>query len=205
MFWRTLKEALIAGYDHIGVLMAMNILFVLASLPLITLPATIPMLSAAVALIVRGEKPSLRGQWRNAGRYYLRGGLLLLCGTAITGILVVDVYILGVMKKSHPEIAYLILGFVLCFLLIWLLMQIYVLPFFLAENLSVFKTLKKSFFMVLGNFGLSVAFGSAMLGTVLVMAISGVGPFVVMISFLFLLQHILYKNLKERYDEQESG
>ncbi|HUV06232.1 MAG TPA: DUF624 domain-containing protein [Spirochaetia bacterium] len=193
------------GYDHIGMLMVMNILFVLASLPLITLPATIPMLSAAVSLIVGGEKPSLKEQWKKAGQYYLRGGLLLLCEIAITCILVVDFYILGVMKKNQPEIAYLILGFVLCFLLIWLLMQIYVLPFFFAENLSVFKTFKKSFFMVFDNFGLSVAFGLTMLGVVLVMVVSGVGPFVIMVSFLFLLQHLLFKNLSERYCEQQQS
>ncbi len=202
MFWQTLKEAIIAGYEHIGMLMAMNILLVLASLPLITLPATIPMLSAAVSSLARGERPSLKGLWRNAGRYYRGGGLLILATAAVTALLLADLYALGAMKNSHPRTAYLIMGFVLCFLLLWLLMQLYVIPFFLSGGLSVLATFRKALLMVLDNFGLSLAFAATMLGFIVLMAVTGVGPFVIMVSFLFLMQHLLFNNLMERYHGQ---
>jgi len=35
-----------------------------------------------------------------------------------------------------------------------------------------------------------------------IMIVTGVGPFVLMVSFLFLLQHMLFNNLMEKYDEQ---
>lgn len=203
MFWRTIKEVLIAGYDHIGMLMVMNILFILASLPLITLPATIPMLSAAVSSLLKGERPSLKELWRDAGRYYRGGGLLILTTIGVTAILIADLYALGEMKNSHPHAAYLITGLVLCFLLIWLLMQLYVIPIFLAGGHSVFATFRKALLMVLDNFGLSLAFGATMLGVILLMVVTGLGPFVIMVSFLFLLQHILFNNLMDRYHGQQ--
>ncbi|HOG17861.1 MAG TPA: hypothetical protein PLB96_11020 [Syntrophales bacterium] len=202
LYWRSIKEAFVTGYEHIGLLMAANVLFVLASLPLVTLPATIPMLGAAVSSIAGGRKPSWRKLWEDAGRHYLRGVALLLWAAGVAGLLAVDLYILGTMKESHPEVAYLIMGFVLCFLLAWLLMQIYVLPFFLAAPRAVGKAFRKSFLLVLDNFGLSLAIASTMLGVVLVMVLSGVGPFVLMVSFLFLLQQRFFANLMERYDEQ---
>jgi len=202
LYWRSIKEAVVTGYEHIGLLMMLNILFVLASLPIVTLPVTIPMLGAAISSIARGEQPSWRALWENAGRHYFRGGLLLLCAVGVTGILIADLCILGVMKRTYPEVAYLSLGFVLCFLLAWLLMQIYVLPFFLKEPRAVGKAFRKAFFLLLDNFGLSVALALTMLGVVLIMVVSGVGPFVLMVSFLFLLQQRVFVNLMERYDEQ---
>ncbi len=203
MFWRTVKAALVAGYDHIGMLMVLNVLFVLTSLPLVTLPATIPLLGAAVAALVRGERPALKELWRDAGKYYRSGGLLILATIGVTAVLIADLYALGEMRKSYPNAAYLIMGFVLCFLLIWLLMQLYVIPLFLAGGLSVFATFRKALLMVLDNFGLSLLFGVTMLGLILLMVITGVGPFVIMVSFVFLLQHVLFNNLMERYDERQ--
>ncbi len=202
LYWRTLKRTLVTGYDNIGLLMAANILFVLASLPLVTLPATIPMLGAAVSSIARGERLSWRRLWESAGRHYFRSGLLLFCALGVMGILLADLHVLGKMRESHPEVAYLIMGFVLCFLLAWLLMQIYLLPFFLAEPRAVGKAVRKAFFLVLDNFGLSVAVGVTALVFVGIMIVTGVGPFVLMVSILFLLQHMLFNNLMERYDEQ---
>ncbi len=202
MYWRTIKEAIILSYHHIGLLIAMNILFFLASLPLLTLPATIPMLFAGIAAIARGERPSWKNQWKMAGCYYPRCGLLLLCVLGVTLILTADLYILGVMRRTYPSIAYLMFGFILCFWLIWLLMQIYLWPLSLGEQFRVARTLKKALLLVMGNFGLSLAVGLTMLGFVLVMILSGVGPFVMMVSFLFLFQRVLLNNLMERYDEQ---
>jgi uncharacterized membrane protein YesL len=197
-----MKEAIILSYHHIGLLIVMNILFCLASLPLLTLPVTIPMLSAGIAAIARGERPSWKAQWKRAGRYYLHGGLLLLCIIGVTMVLAADLHVLWMMKQTHPVTAFLMFGFILCFLLIWLLMQIYLWPLFLAEHLTVIRTLKKAFLLVLGNFGLSIAVGLTILGFVLVMMVSGVGPFVIMVAFVFLLQHLLFNNLMEKYDEQ---
>ncbi len=202
LYWRTLKETLAAGYEHIGALMAANILFVLASLPLVTLPATIPMLGAAVASISKGEKPSWKALWHCAGRYYINGGLLFLSAAGTAAILIADLYILGRMVPSHPGVACLALGFVICFSLTWILMQIYLLPLFLSDPSAACKALRNSFLLVLDNFGLSVAIASTMLMVALVMVLSGVGPFVLMVSFLLLLQQRLFANLMERYHEQ---
>jgi len=202
MYWRTVKKSLIVAYDRIGILAVMNMAFVLASLPILTLPLTIPMLSSAVLSVARGEKISWREPWRKAGRHYLRGGFLLLSSIAITAVLVADLFILERMKQGRPEIAYLLMGFVLCLLAIWLLMQLYVLPLFLREELAVFGAFKKALLLVLGNFAISAAFGLTLLGFVLVMILSGVGPFVIMVSFVFLVQHLLLDDLMERYDGQ---
>ena len=45
--------------------------------------------------------------------------------------------------------------------------------------------------------------GRRRLRVILLMVVTGVGPFVIMVSFLFLLQHVLFNNLMERYHGQQ--
>jgi len=199
MFVRTLKSTLFKGYDHIGFVMLANLIFVAASALIITIPITVLLLSALTGELSKGKVPDIKLQLKQAGKYFLKGGLLTVISIIITGILVTDCYFLLRIRILYPWIAHLFLGFILCFLAIWLLMQIYLIPMFHSQNLKIWPTLKKTFLIVIDNMMISIAFGSLLLAMIGLMLVTILGPFLLMFSLLFLMQNQIFVNAMEKY------
>ncbi len=197
-----MKSVLVNGYDNIGFLMLTNLLFIASSALIITIPVTVLTLSALTGELVNGKIPDVKGQLKQAKRYFLRGGLLTVLSVIITGIFVMDCYILFHVRRAHPWIANLSLGFILSLLAIWLLMQIYIIPTFLSQNLALVQTFKKAFLLVADNFLLSLAFGGLSLAIIGVMMVTGVGPFLLLFSLLFLMQNHIFVNVMGKYHGQ---
>ena len=205
MVIKTLRSVFIKGYDNIGSLMLTNLLFIASSALIITIPVTVLTLSALTRDLIDGKIPDVNGQLKQAKRYFLRGGLLTLCSGVITGVLVTDCYFLLTIRRGYPWVSHLLLGFILCLLAIWLLMQIYMIPMFLSQNLALIQTFKKVFLLVLDNFIPSLAFGGLFLATIGLMMVTGVGPFLLLFSLLFLMQNQIFVNVIERYYGQYSN
>ena len=199
MFVRTLKSTLFKGYDHIGFVMLANLIFVAASALIITIPITVLLLSALTGELSKGKVPDIKLQLKQAGKYFLKGGLLTVISIIITGILVTDCYFLLRIRILYPWIAHLFLGFILCLLAIWLLMQIYLIPLFHSQNLKLWPTLKKTFLIVIDNWMISIAFGSLLLAMIGLMLVTILGPFLLMFSLLFLMQNQIFVNAMEKY------
>jgi hypothetical protein len=199
MFVRTLKSTLFKGYDHIGFVMLANLIFVAASALIITIPITVLLLSALTGELSKGKVPDIKLQLKQAGKYFLKGGLLTVISIIITGILVTDCYFLLRIRILYPWIAHLFLGFILCLLAIWLLMQIYLIPMFHSQNLKIWPTLKKTFLIVIDNMMISIAFGSLLLAMIGLMLVTILGPFLLMFSLLFLMQNQIFVNAMEKY------
>lgn len=199
MFVRTLKSTLFKGYDHIGFVMLANLIFVAASALIITIPITILLLSTLTGELSKGKVLDIKLQLKQAGKYFLKGGLLTVISIIITGILVTDCYFLLRIRILYPWIAHLFLGFILCLLAIWLLMQIYLIPMFHSQNLKIWPTLKKTFLIVIDNMMISIAFGSLLLATIGLMLVTILGPFLLMFSLLFLMQNQIFVNVMKKY------
>ena len=205
MVLKTLKSTLIHGYDNIGFLMLANLLFITGSVIIIMVPATVLVLSSLTGAVIKGKIPDWRSEIKLAGRYWARGGLLVLVSLLISVILAADCYFLLMVRKTHPWLAHLFLGLVLCLLIIWLLMQIYMVPMFLSQQLLVIKTFKKSFFLVIDNFGISLAFGALFLLITALMLLSGAGAMLFMFSLHLLLQNQIFVNVMEKYHGQHNA
>ncbi len=197
-----MKSVLVNGYDNIGFLMLTNLLFIASSALIITIPVTVLTLSALTGELVNGKIPDVKGQLKQAKRYFLRGGLLILSSAVITGVLVTDCYFLVNIRRGYPWVSHLLLGFILSLLAIWLLMQIYIIPTFLSQNLALAQTFKKAFLLVADNFLLSLAFGGLSLAIIGVMMVTGVGPFLLLFSLLFLMQNHIFVNVMGKYHGQ---
>jgi uncharacterized membrane protein YesL len=199
-----MRSVLIKGYDNIGFLMLTNLLFIVSSALIITIPVTVLTLSALSRDLIDGKIPDVRSQLKQAKRYFLKGGLLALSSAVITGVLVTDCYFLLAIRRGYPWVSHLLLGFFLCLLAIWLLMQIYMIPMFLSQNLLLAQTFKKAFLLVLDNFIPSFAFGGLSLAVIGLMVVTGVGPFLLLFSLLFLMQNQIFVNLMGKYHGQYS-
>lgn len=202
MVVKTIKSVLLNGYDNIGFLMLTNLLFIAVSALIVTIPVTVLTLSALTRDLVNGKIPNVKAQLRQTKRYLLRGGLLTLVSAVITGVLAADCYFLLHVGRVHPWIANLFLGFVLCLLAVWLLMQIYIIPTFLSQNLALAQTLKRAFLLVADNFIPSLAFGGLFLAIIGLMIVTGIGPFLLLFSLIFLMQNQIYVNVTEKYHGQ---
>lgn len=200
-----MRSVLINGYDNIGFLMLTNLLFIASSALVITIPVTVLTLSALTRDLIDGKNPDVKGQMKQAKRYFLRGGLLALLSVIITLVFVADCYFLSTIRRAHPWASHLLLGFILCLLAIWLMMQIYMIPMFLSQNLVLAQTFKKSFLLVLDNFIPSLAFGGLFLAIIGLMIVTGVGPFLLLFSLLFLMQNQIFVNVMGKYHGQYSN
>lgn len=205
MVLKTLKSVLIKGYDNIGFLMLANLLFIVGSVIILFIPVTILILSSLTGAVIRGKTPDWRSEIKLAGRYWARGGLLALISILITAILFADCYLLLAMRTAHPFIASLLLGAVLSLLIIWLLMQLYVIPMFLSQGLMIARTFKKSFLLVIDNFRVSLAFVGIFLFFLVIMIFSGIGPVFLMFSLQLLLQNQIFVNVMEKYHGQHEA
>ena len=200
-----MRSVLIKGYDNIGFLMLTNLLFIASSALIVTIPVTVLTLSALTRDLIDGKIPDVKGQMKQAKRYFLRGGLLTLFSGVITGVLVTDCYFLLTIRRGYPWVSHLLLGFILCLLAIWLLMQIYMIPMFLSQNLVLAQTFKRAFLLVLDNFIPSLAFGGLFLAVVGLMMVTGVGLLLLLFSLLFLIQNQIFVNVIEKYHGQYSN
>ena len=202
---KTLKSSVIKAYDNIGFLMLANLLFIVGLVMIITIPVSVLILSSLTGTLIKGNIPDLRFEVKRAGQYWVRGGLLALLTLLISAILAADCYFLLALRKIYPWLCYLFLGFTLCLIVIWLLMQIYMIPMFLSQSLLIMQTFKKSFLLVIDNFWVSLAFGGIFLLITAAMVFSGLGPVFLMFSLQFLLQNQIFANVMEKYHGQQSA
>jgi uncharacterized membrane protein YesL len=200
MVIKTMKSVSVKGYDNIGFLMLTNLLFIATSALIITIPVTVLILGALTGDLVNGKIPDCKAQLKQTKRYFVRGGLLGVFSVIITGILFADCYFLLNIRSAHPWIANLFLGFILCLLAIWLLMQIYIIPMFLSQNLVLTRTFKNAFLLVIDNFIVSLGFGALFLVIIGLMIVTALGPFILLFSLLFLMQNQIFVDIINKYD-----
>jgi uncharacterized membrane protein YesL len=184
--------------------MLTNVLFIAAAALIVTIPVTVLILSALTGELVHGRIPDVKSQLKQVKRYFAKGGLLALLSVVITVVLVADCYFLLNIRRGYPWVSHLLLGFILCLLAIWLLMQIYIIPTFLSQNLALTQTFKRAFLLLLDNFIVSLAFGGLFLAIIGLMMVTGVGPFLLLFSLLFLMQNQIFVNVMEKYHGQYS-
>jgi len=199
MVLKTLKTVLIKGYDNIGFLMLTNLLFVAGSLLIFTLPVTVLALSALTGELVKGKMPDFRTQIRLIRPYWIKGGGFVLVSLLITVVLIADGCFLLRIRHVYPWAAYPMMGAIFCLGLLWLLMQVYMLPLFLSGDLSIGRAFKKAFLLVIDNFGLSLSFSAVLFIFAGIMVLSGVGILVLMFSLTLLFQNQIVANITEKY------
>ena len=153
MAWTTLRLSLRLIYRRIGILLAGNLLWIVASLTVIGLPAATGGLFYLVHLVIKEERDgdvheAQTGDfWAGMRRYGLRSTLLWLLDLATMFILFVTLRF----YLFHPlEVLRWLTGPVLVILFVALAMQLYLFPLLIVSpELSLGSITRRAFILVL--------------------------------------------------------
>lgn len=155
MAWTTFRLSLRLIYRRLGLILAGNVLWIVASLPLITLPAATGGLFYLAQLIIKEERDldphaaRVRDFWVGMRRYWRQSTLLWL----LDFLGLVFLFIALRFYLFHPiEILRWLVGPVLIFLLAALAMQLYLFPLLVVSpELSLRQIVWKAFLIVLSE------------------------------------------------------
>jgi uncharacterized membrane protein YesL len=217
---RTFWQALKLSYEHIGKVMATNLIWFAAGffllllftylpvqndwffiLVLVGTPLTIGGAFAAVHYrmnaVVRGEETTMADLWLGFKRYFLRGAILAALGAIGFGILFFNIGF----SANYPSKLFIVLsGFWVWGIVLWYAIHQFVFPFVVNQNAGVFGALKKAALIVLDNPWPSFLL---VIMSLLVIALSLLfaAPLLIFLaSFLALLQNCFYHKLMIKYD-----
>ncbi|MCA9982969.1 MAG: DUF624 domain-containing protein [Anaerolineales bacterium] len=136
MAWTTALTAVKLFYHRLGIFLLANILWILTSLPLITLPAATGALFHLVQAVITEERDldprqaSLADFWAGFRLHWRRSTLLSLLDLAALFIVVVSMLFYW---RSGVELLHYLIGPIFLVLLLLLAMQLYLFPLLLAR------------------------------------------------------------------------
>jgi len=156
--WRVIRAALRDTWSDLLTTAVCSLLWIVANLLLVTGPPATVALFYVTNRMAHGEFADPRDFLRALRRYFGIGWRWGLVNGVVLLLLVGDVIITG--RLSQSDVARLAQGFFLAGLAIWLLLQLYVLPFLLEqETPSVRLALRNGVAMLGGNILFSVTLG----------------------------------------------
>ncbi len=155
MAWTALRLSLRLLFHRIGVLLAGNVLWILVSLPLITLPAATGALFYLVHRVVLEERDldphptRVSDFWAGFRMCGWRATWLGLLDFAALIVLVISLWFyLG----NSVEVLRYLAGPTLIIFIVWLAMQLYLFPLLIVyPEESIGAIIRRAFFLVLGN------------------------------------------------------
>jgi uncharacterized membrane protein YesL len=191
--WAVIRLSLSLFYRRIGLFLVGNVLWILTSLPLLTLPAATGALFYLAHRVVRDERDlddaaTIDDFWVGFRRYWRRSSILWLLDMG--ALLVLLISLLFYLGSSEPILNWFA-GPIVLFLLIWLAMQLYLFSLLIVyEERSLREVLRLAFALVL-----SYPLQSFLLVFVMILVIIAslilAGPVLLLLfSFLALLQTV---------------
>ena len=202
--WSVFTGALKFTFLRIGILMFGNLLWLLTSLPIITMPAASMGLYHLVYLLVENPEPEREAHWRDFFKgfrlYWMYGTKTIAINLVIGSILVTG--FLFYLNHDADFTQFLVIPTLAC-LVFWLLIQLYLMPLvFFHEQVSVKLAFTNSALLCLHFPGYTFTL-TVFLLLVAALGIVLAGPvLVILISFLFVCQYLATKNaimlLKEK-------
>ena len=173
--WSVLRVALRDTWDDLWSTAVCNLLWLVLNLLIITGPPATAALFCYANRLAHGESTGVGDFLRAVRRYFGVSWRWGLVNGVVLFLLVGDIILTGQLSQSAG--ARLAQGFFLAALLVWLLLQLYVLPFLFEQEIpSVKLALRNGVAMLGGNILFSAALG-ALLSAVLL-----AGTFLFMLS-----------------------
>ena len=199
MVWESVSTAAGLFWRHLGMLVVVNILWLLLSLPIITWPAATVGLFQLVRRVVQEEleasprDANLGDFWDGFRRYWLRSSVLAAIDLA--GVVLIAVALVFYGGSTQEPLRWLV-GPIALVGLAWLTAQLYVYPLLLQRpRCRPWEIMREALLMALG-YPLS---SLSLLVTVLVLAIAAVvlaGPvLLVFFSAIAMIQTVMLRQL----------
>lgn len=178
------ESPLIRFLSRLGDLMILNLLFLLTSVPLVTIGASWTALYCVTLKMVREEEGSIPGSFFRSFRQNFRQATLLWLGVlALAALLVLDLWVLRGAAGTPAEImrtCILLLG-----LLLLMVLQ-YLFPGLARFDASIKDTARNACLLALGNLPKTALMTAASLGAVYLSCLSNLTISVSMALFLLL-------------------
>ncbi len=193
MAWEIIRLSLSLFYRRIGILLAGNVLWLLTSLPLVTLPAATGALFFLAHRVVRDERDlddsaTISDFWAGFRRYWRRSTLLWLLDAAALMVLLVSLRF----YLTSPQVLFnWLAGPVVLLLLIWLAMQVFLFPLLIIYEEKPLKEILRLASMLVLSYPLLCLGLVILMIVVFVAAVALAGPALLLLfSFVALLQTV---------------
>jgi uncharacterized membrane protein YesL len=193
-----------ATYDHIGLLVLANLLWILLVLPVVTAPAATAGLFYLAREVSRGGAPDLRVYLRGFRKWFgpaLRLGILELAAGVVLWVNI-DFY-------SHLRGPASIPGMVLSAVMVWLaafflLMHVHLFPLLVAGERRLRTLLRKSALLTLDNLGFTIGIAVQSLALTALCVVTGAGLVLINGSALAMLLTTGHHELLRKYSDDPS-
>ncbi len=190
MAWKIVKVFFRQVYDDLFSLMVANLIWLLLSLPLVTMPAaSLSLFEYVYVLLRKEEEPDYHILWSGVRKWFWRG-------LAVYGLILASVVLplVGVFFYASLSAKIGMAGFLLSALCFWtlvfsLMAQIYFVPFLIHQKLSVGKALKRAVQLTLLRPGATLV----ALGVMVLLWIALAVPPFIFILFLYASAAALLK------------
>lgn len=164
---QALQSKIIEDIRHsLGDFIVANLLWLLFSIPIITLPPALGALFYTTNRIVHDKPISLRTFVAGFRAYFWKSWLLMLINIVVIGVIGINALLLN---QFDIRLRSIFLGFYLVLLTLWLLVQIYAFPLLLElETAQIKLAYRGSFALYFGNLPFSL------LITMIILIIAGI-------------------------------
>ena len=195
------KRSVWSTYDHIGLLVLANLLWVVLCLPVVTAPAATAGLFHLAREVARGKKPSLRDFFVGFRTRFLPAFKLGLVDLAALLVLWVNVDF-----YSHMRGGAAIPGMVLAAAMVWvaaffLLMHAHLYPLLAGGESSLRQLLRKSALLTLDNLAFTIGITFQALSMSVLCIVTGAGLVLINVSAVAVLLTTGHRELLRKYSD----
>jgi len=200
------KRSIWSTYDHIGLLVLANLLWVVLCLPVVTAPAATAGLFHLAREVARGKSPSLRDFFVGFRTRFLpafKVGLVELAALLVLWVNI-DFY-------SHMRGGAVIPGMILAAAMVWvaaffLLMHAHLYPLLVGGESSLRQLLRKSALLTLDNLAFTAGITFQALSLSVLCVVTGAGLVLINASAVAVLLTTGHRELLRKYsDDPESS
>lgn len=130
---------------RIGDIIVLNLIFVVTSLPVITIGTALGALYTVAMKLARGEEPSILREYMKAFRRNMKPATISWLVMAASGMLLfVDFRLAGVFEGTVYTVVRLLLAMILG---VWVLIFLYLFPYIARFENTVFHSIKNALFL----------------------------------------------------------
>lgn len=187
------------SYDHIGLLILANLLWILLSLPLVTAPAATAGLFYLTARISRREDASLRDLLIGFRLFFKPALMIGLVDAAIAIILWVNVDFYSHLGGRASIPGMLFAGLIIWATAFWVLIHAHLFPLLISGEKGVRSLFRKSALLTLHNPAFTIGITVQSISLTVITAMTGVGLFAVAGALTAVLLTTGHRSILLRY------
>jgi hypothetical protein len=186
-------------YDHIGLIILANLLWLVLSLGVVTAPAATAGLAVLAARIAAGENASLRDLLRGFREHFVPSLKVGLFDALVILVLWVNVDFYSHLSGRAALPGFLLAGLLVWGAAFWLLIHVHVYPLMIDGERGLRRLLRTSALLTLDNLSFTIGLALQSLMLVTLCVLTGVGLIVLLTSMLTLLHAAGHRELLRKY------